>query len=186
MIRTPEDIQDELLVLRCQEGDGDALRSLITRWQPRLGGLASRLIGDREAARDIVQDAWLAIVRGIKRLDDPARFRSWAYRIVTNKCVDWTRRRIAQRSATRELQKTAAMRCDPPSGDESAESDVGLLRVALAALPGEQRAILSLHYLDGMSIAEIADALGIPAGTVKSRLHHARNRLRQSLERVKT
>ena len=68
MSRTHEDIRDELLVLECQEGDADALKTLIKRWQPRLGRLAWRLTAEREAARDVVQDTWLAIVRGIKRL----------------------------------------------------------------------------------------------------------------------
>lgn len=184
MSRTQEDIQDELLVLQCQDGDENALKSLIARWQPRLGRLAWRLTAEREAARDIVQDAWLAIVRGIKRLDDPARFRAWAYRIVTNKCTDWTRRRIVQRNATKELQDAAASRRRDEPSDADAGGDVGLLRAALTKLPEQQRAILSLHYLDGMGVAEIARVFGVPPGTAKSRLYHARERLKQALERV--
>ena len=78
MGRTHEDIRDELLVLHCQAGDAEALKTLIVRWQPRLVRLAWRITADPEAARDIVQDAWLAIIRGLQRLDDPALFRSWA------------------------------------------------------------------------------------------------------------
>ena len=182
MARTPEDIQDELLVLRCQEGDDESLRALIDRWQPRLGRLAGRLTRDRDASRDIVQDAWLAIVRGIKRLDDPARFRSWAYRIVSNKCMDWTRRRVVRRKAAREREGTIENATD----ESDATDEVNGLRVALAHLPIDQRAILSLHYLDGMGLLEIARVLGVPVGTVKSRLYHARNRLREAMERVRT
>ncbi len=183
MSRTHEDIQDELLVLQCQEGDGDALKMLIQRWQPRLGGLACRLTGEREAARDIVQEAWLAIVRGLSRLDDPARFRSWAYRIVRNKCADWTRRRVVRRAAAKDLQEAAATVGDRVSTGSDATCDVARLREALSELPPDQRAILSLHYLDGMPVAEIARVLDVPKGTVKSRLYHARNRLKQTLER---
>jgi RNA polymerase sigma-70 factor (ECF subfamily) len=183
MRRTHDDIQDELLVLQCQEGDADALRTLIARWQPRLGSLAWRLTGQREAARDIVQDTWLAIVRGLRRLDDPARFRSWAYRIVSNKCADWTRRRVVRRNAATEIQNASATAGNDTSTATDSADDVARLRHALAKLPQEQRAILSLHYLDGMSIAEIARVLAVPAGTVKSRLFHARGRLRQTLER---
>ncbi len=185
MCRTPEDIQDELLVLQCQEGDGEALKALIARWQPRFGRLAWRLTREREAARDVVQDTWLAIVRGLRRLDDPARFRTWAYRIVTHKCADWTRRRVARRNVERELRDAAASTAGRPPKDRDSEDDAGLLREALAALPDDQRAILSLHYLDGMSVREIGRVLDVPQGTVKSRLYHARERLKQALERVK-
>ncbi len=186
MSRTHEDIQDELLVIQCQEGDDDALHALITRWQPRLGRFAWRLTGEREAARDIVQDTWLAIVRGIRRLDDPVRFRAWAYRIVSNKCADWTRRRVAQRSAPQDgdyagLPMSMADAHVAESGGEQAR-----LREALRELPDQQRAILSLHYLDGMGLAEIAETIDVPVGTVKSRLYHARNRLKETLERTES
>lgn len=142
MSRTPEDIQDELLVLRCQEGDDDALRALITRWQPRFGRLAWRLTGNRESARDAVQETWLAIVRGLRRLDDPARFRSWAYRIAVNKCADWTRRRVALRSAASDLRDAAASAPRAVTGAADQEDDAAYIRDAMAKLPGEQRAIL--------------------------------------------
>ncbi len=186
MSRTHEDIQDELLVLQCQEGDSEAMKALIARWHPRLGRLAWRLTAERDAAQDIVQDAWLGIVRGLRRLDDPARFRSWAYRIVTNKCADWTRRRVVQRRAAEDLRAAAA----PGSGSSSNGADspdaVDQIREALAKLPSEQRVMVSLHYLDGMGVAEIARTLDVPEGTVKSRLYHARSRLKQVLERMET
>jgi len=181
--RTQEDIQDELLVLQCQEGDSEALEALIARWQPRFARLAWRLTSEREAARDIVQDTWLAIVRGLARLDDPARFRPWAYRIVKNKCVDWTRRRVVQRAATEELRGRATERADidPAEQDETRQ-----LRHVIDRLPDEQRMILALHYSEQMSIVEIAAVLGVPPGTVKSRLFHARNRLKEAMERTET
>ena len=186
MSRTHEDIQDELLVLQCQQGEAEALRALIGRWQPRLGRFAWRLTSDREAARDLTQDAWLAIVRGLKKLNDPAQFRCWAYRIVRHKCTDWTRRQVLQRRVANEMQDAAAVEAARPSLESDSPSDVGALQQAMAKLPVEQRAMLSLHYLDGMSMAEIADVLDIPTGTVKSRMFHARNRLRQAMERVAT
>ncbi len=183
MRRTHEDIQDELLVLQCQEGDSEALKTLIARWQPRFARLAWRLTSEREAARDVVQDAWLAIVRGLKRLDDPARFRPWAYRIVKNKCADWVRRRATRRNAMEQLREQAT---HPATDGEPNSGDISRLRDAMARLPDEQRMILSLHYSEEMSIIEIAAVLGVPAGTVKSRLFHARNRLKEALERMET
>ncbi len=186
MSRTAEDIQDELWVLQCQEGDDDALQALIGRWQPRLTRLAWRLTAEREAVCDIVQESWLAIVRGLKRLDDPARFRAWAYRIVSNKCADWTRRRVVQRGVAKDLRAAAATSCGDPSDETDSASELARMRDALTKLPDVQRAILSLHYLDGMGVREIARVLDVPEGTVKSRMYHARNGLKQALERVET
>lgn len=184
MRRTHEDVHDELLVLRCQDGDREALKELIDRWQPKLVRLAWRLTREPEAARDIVQDAWFSIVRGIGRLSDPASFRTWAYRIVNNKCADWLRRRVVRRNAATDLARAAEERQTTEA--ESDREEVDELRAALRSLPDEQQAILSLHYLDGLGIAEIASVLGIPSGTVKSRLFHARATLRATLERTET
>jgi len=181
--RTHEDIQDELLVLQCQDGDAAAIKSLISRWQPKLTRLAWRLTSDRESAHDIVQDAWMSIVRGLHRLDDPARFRAWAYRIVKNKCADWVRRRVVRRDAAAEARDTVVEAVHDEACD-SATAERDALRQALIAMPEEQRAILSLHYLDGMRLSEIAIVFGVPLGTVKSRLHHARNKLKDILERI--
>jgi len=182
--RTHEDIADELLVLRCQDGDAEALKALIARWQPRLMRFAWRLTAEREAASDAVQDAWLAIVRGLRRLDDPARFRTWAYRIVRNRCVDFLRRRAVRRSKPQEPGDQAPRLDEKFLKNADPGGEVDALRAALRMLSDDDRAVLVLRYLDGMGVAEIARVLDVPAGTVKSRLHHARNRLKQVLERV--
>lgn len=183
MRRTDEDIEDELLVLRCQAGDGEALRALVKRWQPRLGRVARHLTGDREAAGDVLQDAWLAIVRGIRRLDDPARFRTWAFRIVTNRCTDWVRRRVVRRKFVADARNAGVPTRVDDSGESDSGADVARLRDALTELPEDQRTAVALHYLEGMGIAEIGRVLDVPVGTVKSRLFHARERLRIAMER---
>lgn len=179
-MRTPDDIQDELLVMRCQDGDRQALGDLVRRWQPRLVQYAGRLVNGPDAAADVVQEAWLAIVRGLARLDDPARFRPWAYRIVTHKCADWTRRRQRSR-ATEASLVSDPVAPTPPQADASDE--VEMIRKALRQLPNQQKAILALFYLDGMSVRLIAEILSLPEGTVKSRLFHARGHLKEVLER---
>ncbi len=179
MPRTLDTIYDEWLVLRCQDGNTAALEELVRRWQPRLYRHAQRLTGDREGAADAIQDAWLAIVRGVHRLRDPAHFRPWAYRIVGNKCADWIRRRHHRHHLANGQLLEA-----PPDDREHGHDDIARLRAALRRLPSDRRALLAMHYLDRVSVAEIAAALQIPAGTVKSRLHHARNELRNVLERT--
>jgi len=180
-MRRPDDIQDELLVIRGQSGEADALALLVQRWQPRLLAHASRLTGDRQAAADAVQEAWLSIVRGLSRLDDPARFRPWAYRIVRNKCVDWTRRQVRQRGISTSLA-TDPVDGRPARGVE-ADEEVTTLRSALRQLPADRRAILAMCYIDEMPLRQIAEVLDVPVGTVKSRLYHARAELKEVLER---
>jgi len=182
MQRSPDDIQDELLVLRCQSGDGEALKALVFRWHPRLRRLAGRLT-DGDAASDVVQDSWLAIVRGLRRLDDPTRFRVWAYRIVRNKCADWNRRRATRRVAMLKLQ-AGAIGCSKNDEQTSLENadEVRRMRAALRRLPDDERAMLSLHSIGGLSVLEIAAVFSLPTGTVKSRLYGARERLRKAIE----
>jgi RNA polymerase sigma-70 factor (ECF subfamily) len=175
------DILDELLVLRAQGGDDQAFAALVRRWQPRLWRHAWRLSGRADAASDIVQEAWLAIVRGLRRLDDPARFASWAYRIVSHKSRDWIRRQQRRRRLDEAARNEA--RTGETGGDHAMRDGVV---DAIDRLPDPSRAILALHYLEGRRIAEIATILDVPPGTVKSRLHHARHQLKQLLERSMT
>lgn len=175
-------IFDELLVLRGQSGDPEALRGLVEIMQPRLMAHAWHLTGDSDAAADAVQESWLAIVKGLRRLQDPARFRGWALKIVTFKCRDWIRRtqsgrRLAEGLAQEQVRKEEA----PPEPSEKADS-VLFLRKVIDTLPPDRKALLSMFYLEEMSVRDIAAALAIPPGTVKSRLFHAREKLRQSLE----
>jgi RNA polymerase sigma-70 factor (ECF subfamily) len=173
-----ERVLDELLVLRCQDGEANAFEELVGRWQRKLLRHALHLTGDADGANDVVQEAWFAIVRGIGRIDDPARFPAWAYRIVTHKAADWVRKRQRRQAVEDALEPPR-----PTAVPEGANDDVDALRAALRNLPRDARGVLSLHYLDGLGVRDIARALGIPAGTVKSRLFNARNKLKQVLER---
>lgn len=184
MRRTADDIYNELLVLRSQDGDAQALEKLIHRWSPRLLRHAYRLTGDRHAAADAAQEAWVAIVRGLSRLDDPARFPAWAYRITTFKCADWTRQRTRDRARRNTNVQRQRELDDRANGPEHSSNEVERLRQAMRQLGGDHYAALSLHYLDGLSVAEIAVAMNIPTGTVKSRLHHARQQLKTTMERM--
>ena len=174
-----ETINDELLVLRCQEGDSKAFEELVVRWQPRLWRYARQLTGDHDAAWDTIQNAWMAIIGTIEKLEDQARFRQWAYRIVSHKCADWSRRQKRERHLSQKHAEQVFQSLNHP--DVQDETDP--VHRALAQLPGDVRALMTLRYLEDFSIAEIADILSIPRGTVKSRLWHARNRLKDILER---
>jgi RNA polymerase sigma factor (sigma-70 family) len=179
MDRSVEQVREEWLVLRSQSGERAALEELVARFQPRLILHARYLTGGRaDVAMDIVQESWIAIIRGIARIDDPAKFRAWAYRIVTNKCADAIRETGRERQVVRD--RPAPEPSDEDSGDDI---DSSVIREAMARLGVEQRTILSLRYLEDMSTREIAEILDVPQGTVKSRLHAARSELKTLLER---
>ena len=172
-----EDIYDQWLVLRSQDGDARAFSELVKRWTPRLTRHARRLLDTEGDANDAAQDAWLSITGALHRLRDPATFRRWAYRITTRRCAD----RIRNNQRTRKSESRAAKPDRQPvpthDGDE-----IDALRAAIRVLPTDRRLVLSLLYVDALTIAEIAAVLEIPTGTVKSRLRLARDELRRILE----
>ncbi len=178
MKRTQAQIYDELLVLQAQGGDESAFAQLVSRHQRRLLGHAYQLTGRDEAAKDVVQDTWLAVIRGLSRLDDPARFAAFAHRILVRRCADWTRRTQRQRNLTGALEREGTASATTGSDDLAFP-----LRAQLDRLPSDRRTILALHYLQDIPLSDIAELLRIPLGTVKSRLHHARQQLKRALEK---
>jgi RNA polymerase sigma factor (sigma-70 family) len=178
-MRTPDDIYDEWLVVRGRDGEEAALRELVERWQPKLLRHALRLTDGADAAGDVVQEAWVAILRGLRRLDDPACFRRWVYQIVTRKCADAVRERQRRRATTSSLAAEPAARTPPNSDD----NQIAALRRGMQQLPAEVKSLLAMFYLDGLGVREIAAALSLPEGTVKSRLYYARQELKHILER---
>ncbi|MDZ4753169.1 MAG: RNA polymerase sigma factor [Phycisphaerae bacterium] len=188
MPRTPQQIHDELLVLRCQSGHAEALSELLHRWHARLahrarllmGGGASGGGGEEAVTADALQETLIAIARSIHQLDDPALFGPWARRILAHKCADAVRRQQQQRRLSREVvnrSEQRAERADP------VQDDLAPVRLALDQLPVESRALLVMRYARDMSTQAIAAALQVAEGTVKSRLHQARNELKSILER---
>ena len=91
MSKTRNQLYDELLIIKCQQGNVKAFNELVGRWQERLWQYAYRVTGSETAAWDIVQEAWLAIVRGLSKLKDSGVFPGWAFKITHNKCTDWIR-----------------------------------------------------------------------------------------------
>jgi len=185
MTRSPDRILDELLVLKCQDGDAEAFKKLVSRWHGRLRRHAWYLTHDADATGDIVQDAWLDIVRTIRRLKEPASFRGWAYRIVGNKAADWVRTKKRHQALGRAVARKKKNVTACPSAVKS-ENVQSMVRRGLRTLPAVSQQILSMKYLDRMSAREIAETLDIPVGTVKSRLYHAREQFKQVLQRIRT
>jgi RNA polymerase sigma factor (sigma-70 family) len=173
-----ERVLDEYLVASARLGDRNAFALLAERWNRKFLAHGWRLLGDEEAAKDAVQEAWAEIIRGIVKLDDARAFPAWAYRIVSRRCA----KLIGGVQRRRQLEE--AISAEPPAQHAVAgdATDIEKLRAAIRALPPGQRAAVALFHLEEMSIAEVAVALDVPAGTVKTRLMHARRNLRAVLE----
>ena len=169
-----ERIYDEWLVLRCQSGDRQAFTALARHWQRPMLQFATVVTGQRDLAREAVQDAWLAIIRNIHKLRDPASCQQWMFRIVHNKCMDCLR--AAPRAGNPSVDTEAASA--EMDGIESRDTVTRVLRT----LSEDHRTVLALHYLYDMEVTAIAVALGVPPGTVKSRLFNAREAFRCALE----
>lgn len=178
-MRDAERILDEYLVTASRGGSRAAMEELAKRWTPRLIRFAARMLGTAEGAGDIAQETWASALPALRRLRDPAHFPAWIYAIARRKCAD------AVRSAVRRRRLSAAVAAEPvPAPASVDDGERGGLARAMAALPPEQRAALSLFYGEDLSLQEIAVVLGVPLGTVKSRLHTARAALREEFKEI--
>jgi RNA polymerase sigma-70 factor (ECF subfamily) len=183
--RTPN---DAAVVERARAGDHEAFRVLVERYQGRLFRLALRVLRDEEQARDAVQDAFHKVYRSLDRFEGRSSFYTWVYRLVMNQCLDARRRDRSDRHVEFEDERSVELRPEDaghPEPEPAAELERGELRSqmerAIAALPEDARRTFLLREVDGLSYAEIARSLRIPKGTVMSRLHYARRRLRAAL-----
>jgi RNA polymerase sigma-70 factor (ECF subfamily) len=172
---------DEYLAAAARAGDRGAFGRLAERWQPKLLAHAWRLMGEADGARDVVQDAWVDIARGLAGLDDASLFPAWAYRVVSRRAADAIKKRVRARRLDAAFAAESRHPDDTARRMEAA-ADAEPLAKAIAGLPPEQRAAVALFYLEDLSVAEIAAAMSVPVGTVKTRLMHARAKLRAALK----
>lgn len=172
---------DAYLAASARVGDRDALDKLAERWHRKLLAYSHRLTGEAELAADVAQDAWGEIIRGIAGLDDAAAFPAWAFRIVSRRCAKAISKRQRRRAGTAALSREDAPKGDDHFGHEN-RAELDIVSRAMNELSTDHRAALALFYVEGLRIAEIAVALEIAPGTVKTRLMHARNKLRAQLE----
>ena len=166
---TVSDIENQLLVMDAQDGDAQAMEKLVSRWQKKLWQYVFRLTSNRVATWDITQQCWLEIIKGLKKLNDPACFKAWAYRIATNKSMDWLKNKC----------KNQHINLDSVEVDCCQKNEDLRVKELVQRLKNDSKAVLSLYYFERLSINEISIALNIPQGTVKSRLFKARDELKQ-------
>jgi RNA polymerase sigma-70 factor, ECF subfamily len=169
-------IDDTALTLAAKGGDLDAFESLVRAHTPVVYAHALRFFGDRFAAEDVVQEVWIKVYRSLSSFDDRARFSTWLYRVTRNTCLDQVRA-----GKHRPIPVDAI---DSPAAPGDLADQVALsasLEHAMRALPPEDRDALSSVALFDLSYAEAAQVLGVPVGTVKSRVFRARRTLSVTL-----
>ena len=166
------------LVLRSMEGDRAAFTELGRLWIDRLYAAARLILVDQHRAEDATQEALLSAWRDVKGLRDPDRFEPWLRRILVNACYREARKDQSWRRAQARLEPVGGPEPDP--AEWTADRDV--VERAMRSLDPEQRALVVLHYYLRLPVAETALTLGIPVGTVKSRLSRTTSRMRANLE----
>jgi RNA polymerase sigma-70 factor (ECF subfamily) len=167
--------RERALVRAAQRGDERALEQLFRLHWPRAHRAALLVVGDAAAAEDIAQESFLAALRALDRFDRRRPFGPWLHRIVVNRAIDWARARALRRELGGD---------DPPEPAAPERPDAPHARAlarALAELAAEQRAVIVLRYLLEYTPGEVAELLGLPRGTVNSRLRRGLDRLEAAL-----
>ena len=171
MAKSSETVYDELLVLRWQSGEVAAMNELVDRWHKRLFRHVRRLSDSVDDAAEIMQETWLAVIRNLPKLDDPAKYPVWIYRVASNKAADFVRFKVRRKVVPlNEPEQIVA---------KSSVTETDDLIALLGKLSVEHRVVVSLRYGEEMPLEAIAETLDIPLGTVKSRLHYALEFLRK-------
>jgi RNA polymerase sigma-70 factor (ECF subfamily) len=177
---------DEELVEACVAGEASAFDILVARWEDKIRGAAFRFLGSDDEARDVSQEAFLKAYRALPGFKREARFSSWLYQIAVNLCRDRLRRRRGRPTVSLEaLQETGALLASREPGAHELVQRLDLrrsVRRAIAGLSEEQREVLILKEYQGLTFLEIAQALGVPLSTVKTRLYRGLGQLRVALE----
>lgn len=175
---TSHDSEDTQLAIRCQLGDREAWDELVRRWNPRLWRFVSGMLSEGRAAEDVLQTVWLRVVRSFARLRNPEQLAGWLFRIARVAVVDHLRKQYRQPPADRTADVSAVSNPEPfPDGLEVSEH----VARGLSRLHPIDREAVVLHYFDELSLVEVAAVVGVPEGTIKSRLFRARSQLREVL-----
>ena len=174
-----EAVYYELLVVRCRLGRRDALEELVRIWEKRLFYYIRRLVDDEQEAWQILQETWVEVLRGIKKLREPRKLPAWLYRIARNTAISHLRTKYRREAL---LEQSPSPGNIENGADNLAFEDAEQVHYGLGRISLHHREVLTLFFLQDLSIEEIAGVLEIPLGTVKSRLNYAKQALRAILE----
>jgi RNA polymerase sigma-70 factor (ECF subfamily) len=171
---------DADLVLRLQDGDKLALVLLVKKWHKLFCDKSYWLVKDSNVAKDIAQDSWVIIMDKISTLKEPKQFKYWAYRIVCNRSMDYLR--LQSKHQKRTVSNALEIKTEPVEYEYSENIEVKQkLLQSIQSLPVAQKEIIKLFYLESYSLKQISTILNISIGTAKSRLFHAREKLKKDI-----
>lgn len=173
----------ELLALRCQRGDIGAIEELIHTFETRLFYYIRRLVNNEEDAWEILQETWLKIISSLNRLRNPKMLPAWIYRIARNTAISRVRQNIAERNLIADIDsEPQPANIGMELANEISSFDVDRVHQALSRLSFPHREVLTLYFLEDLSLNEIAELIEVPVGTIKSRVYHAKLALRKIIE----
>lgn len=175
-----EYILTEWLVLQAQAGHAKALDKLVKLWYPKLLRYAEFHTKNKEDAQDITQESLLVVARTLRQLKDPITFPKWIYTILHRRSVDFVRKNVRTQQLIKEKQAFDQVTIDMHKSDIDKEIDV---LTALHKLDKDSAVLVHLHYLEGLSMREIAEIVKVPVGTIKSRLYTTRKKLKKVLDK---
>ena len=171
-------MDDHAAIEKCRVGDNEAFRHIVERYQAEAIGHATAILGNREDALDAVQEAFIDAFQALDQLDLNRRFYPWFYVVLRNRCY-----KLAHGRQKREMSSSDEMEILAPAATIRPEDSM-LLEQAMLELSAEDRELITLRHLDGLSYQELAERLEVPQGTIMSRLYHARKKLRDRLARL--
>jgi RNA polymerase sigma-70 factor, ECF subfamily len=175
------DPKDEELIKLSREGDQEAFGRLVERYQKKVLAVAYGLIHDPDEAQDLTQETFIRAYHALENYRGTARFYTWLYRITVNLCMDRFRRRALERAHA--VTEEGIEKNSPAPDDVAIQRESNLaIRQAILSLPQDQRAVIILREIEGLSYKEIAQTMDVSIGTVMSRLYYARRRLREILK----
>jgi RNA polymerase sigma-70 factor, ECF subfamily len=172
-----DQLYERVLVLRCQTEDESAFAELVDRYSPRLTYYLRKMLGDPHGAEDLLQEVWFAVFRGLPRLADPKAFPAWVYRIARDRAWRTLRKR---RPNQRTLIEDDLIE---ENADAFSAEEASAIHAGLDTLAAEHREVLVLRFLEDMSYENIAKVIACQLGTVRSRIHYAKQALRRALEK---
>lgn len=187
-----EALDDRALVVRTQEGDRDAFSALVVRYQERIYNLVLRGLGDADGALDVAQEVFIKAFRGLERFQGESQFFTWLFRIAMNETISARRRRerrgkpvsLDRENADGEKLSDPPGTLEDPGAAAASKDDAAMVQAAIAGLDEEQAQVILLRDIDGRSYQEIAEILEVPLGSVKSRIHRARQALKDRLAKT--
>ena len=178
-------VDDMDLVRRIRAGDAEALRQVVERYQERIFALIFGIVRDAHEVEDVAQEVFLKVYTRIDAFDERSQFYTWLYRVAVNAAKDHVKKRVRRPAVALDEADALPGAAEAPETEAARSETARLVRAAIDALPVRYREVLALRELEGLSYDEIAAVLSISMGTVESRLHRARARLKRKLEQTR-